>query len=215
MTTTVDYYFAVVSPWSYLGDARLREITGRYGATLKHKPVNTPTIFSRTGGLQLKDRSDQRKAYRMQELNRWRDHLDAELTLEPRYFPTNDQLAARTVAAARQSGEDPSELVHALMRACWVEDQDVAEPSVVSAALAAAGLDADKEDVPGLLVEPVERARRVERELGRQRRQLPRREPCRIANFHAVDLDPLGGGFGKKAKHQGVREGPRLTMVIS
>ncbi len=144
MTSTVDYYFSVVSPWSYLGDARLREITGRYGATLKHKPVNTPTIFSRTGGLQLKDRSDQRKAYRMQELSRWRDHLDAELTLEPRYFPTNDQLAARTVAAARQSGEDPSELVHALMRACWVEDQDVAEPSVVSAVLAAAGLDAGK-----------------------------------------------------------------------
>ena len=144
MTATVDYYFSVVSPWSYLGDARLREIAGRYGATLKHKPVNTALIFSRTGGLQLKDRSDQRKAYRMQELNRWRDHLDAELTLEPRYFPTNDQLAARTVAAARQSGEDPSELVHALMRACWVEDQDVADPSVVSAALAAAGLDAGR-----------------------------------------------------------------------
>ena len=64
MTNTVDYYFSVVSPWSYLGDVRLREITGRYGATLKHKPVNTPTIFSRTSGLQLKDRSDQRKAYR-------------------------------------------------------------------------------------------------------------------------------------------------------
>ncbi len=144
MTATVDYFFAVVSPWSYLGDARLREIADRYGATLKHKPVNTALIFSRTGGLQLKDRSDQRKAYRMQELRRWRDHLGAELTLEPRYFPTNDQLAARTVAAALQSGEDPSELVHALMRACWVEDQDVAEPSVVSAALATAGLDADK-----------------------------------------------------------------------
>ncbi len=144
MTATVDYYFSVVSPWSYLGDARLREIADRYGATLKHKPVNTALIFSRTGGLQLKDRSDQRKAYRMQELRRWRDQLGAELTLEPRYFPTNDQLAARTVAAALQSGEDPSELVHALMRACWVEDQDVAEPSVVSAALATAGLDADK-----------------------------------------------------------------------
>ncbi len=144
MTATVDYYFSVVSPWSYLGDPRLREMAVRCGAALKYKPVNTALIFSRTGGLQLKDRSDQRKAYRMQELRRWRDHLGAELTLEPRYFPTNDQLAARTVAAARQSGEDPSELVHALMRACWVEDQDVAEPSVVSAALATAGLDADK-----------------------------------------------------------------------
>ncbi|MEC9330511.1 MAG: 2-hydroxychromene-2-carboxylate isomerase [Pseudomonadota bacterium] len=143
MTATVDYYFAVVSPWSYLGDARLREIADRYGATLKHKPVNTALIFSRTGGLQLKDRSDQRKAYRMQELSRWRDHLGVELTLEPRYFPTNDQLAARTVAAVRQSGEDPSELVHALMRACWVEDRDVAEASVVKSVLDTVGLESE------------------------------------------------------------------------
>ena len=79
----------------------------------------------------------------MQELSRWRDHLGVELTLEPRYFPTNDQLAARTVAAVRQSGEDPSELVHALMRACWVEDRDVAEASVVKSVLDTVGLESE------------------------------------------------------------------------
>ena len=144
MTRSIDYYFSVISPWSYLGDARLRAIASRHQVTLNHKPISPGTIFSRTGGLQLKDRSDQRKAYRMQELTRWRDHLGAELTLEPRFFPTNDQLAHGTVVAARQSGDDPSELVHALMRACWVEDQDIADPSVVSAALTTAGLDVDK-----------------------------------------------------------------------
>ena len=144
MTTSIDYYFSVISPWSYLGDARLRAIASRYQVTLNHKPISPGTIFSRTGGLQLKDRSDQRKAYRMQELTRWRDHLGAELSLEPRFFPTNDQLAHCTVVAARQSGEDPSELVHALMRACWVEDQDIADPSVISAALTTAGLDVEK-----------------------------------------------------------------------
>ena len=144
MTRSIDYYFSVISPWSYLGDARLRAIASRHQVTLNHKPISPGTIFSRTGGLQLKDRSDQRKAYRMQELTRWRDHLGVELTLEPRFFPTNDQLAHGTGVAARQSGDDPSELVHALMRACWVEDQDIADPSVVSAALTTAGLDVDK-----------------------------------------------------------------------
>ena len=143
MTATVDYFFTVVSPWSYLGDARLRELTKRYGVKLTHRPVNTPTIFSRTGGLQLKDRSEQRRTYRMQELKRWRDHLNVELTLEPQFFPTNDQLAARTIVAVQQAGEDPSELVHALMRACWVEDQDVAETSVVRSVLDAVGLESE------------------------------------------------------------------------
>ena len=144
MTRSIDYYFSVISPWSYLGDARLRAIASRHQAILNHKPISPTTVFSRTGGLQLKDRSDQRKAYRMQELTRWRDHLGIELTLEPRFFPANDQLAHGAVVAARQSGEDPSELVHALMRACWVEDQDIADPSVVSAALMAVGLDVEK-----------------------------------------------------------------------
>jgi 2-hydroxychromene-2-carboxylate isomerase len=35
-------------------------------------------------------------------------------------------------------------LVHALMRACWVEDQDIADPSVISSALTTAGLDVQK-----------------------------------------------------------------------
>ena len=143
MTTAIDYFFTVVSPWSYLGDARLRQITERYDVNLTHKPVNTPTIFSRTGGLQLKERSDQRKAYRMQELKRWRDQLNIELTLEPRFFPTNDQLAARTIVATQRIGKDPSELVHGLMRACWVEDQDVAEASVVKSVLDAVGLESE------------------------------------------------------------------------
>jgi 2-hydroxychromene-2-carboxylate isomerase len=143
MSTAIDYFFTVVSPWSYLGDARLRQITERYDVNLTHKPVNTPTIFSRTGGLQLKERSDQRKAYRMQELKRWRDQLNIELTLEPRFFPTNDQLAARTIVATQRIGKDPSELVHGLMRACWVEDQDVAETSVVRSVLDAVGLESE------------------------------------------------------------------------
>ena len=143
MSTAIDYFFTVVSPWSYLGDARLRQITERYDVNLTHKPVNTPTIFSRTGGLQLKERSDQRKAYRMQELKRWRDQLNIELTLEPRFFPTNDQLAARTIVATQRIGKDPSELVHGLMRACWVEDQDVAEASVVKSVLDAVGLESE------------------------------------------------------------------------
>ena len=54
MTTTINYYFSVMSPWSYLGDERLRAIASRGEAAIVHRPVDTTVIFSRTGGLAFK-----------------------------------------------------------------------------------------------------------------------------------------------------------------
>ncbi|SVE26769.1 uncharacterized protein METZ01_LOCUS479623, partial [marine metagenome] len=75
MRTNIDYYFTVTSPWSYLGDSRVREVAMRCNATLQHRPVNAGEIFSKTGGLSLKDRSAERQAYRLRELARWRERL--------------------------------------------------------------------------------------------------------------------------------------------
>ena len=143
MPNRIDYYMSLLSPWTYLGDARLIEIAARHGAEINIKPTNLGRVFPETGGLPLAKRAPARRAYRMQELKRWRDHLNVELTLEPQFFPTNDQLAARTIVATQRIGKDPSELVHGLMRACWVEDQDVAETSVVRSVLDAVGLESE------------------------------------------------------------------------
>ena len=40
MTKSVDYYFALISPWTYMGLSRLVEVVGKTGATLNYKPVD-------------------------------------------------------------------------------------------------------------------------------------------------------------------------------
>jgi len=127
MTQTVDYYFALASPWSYLGQSRVVEIAKRAGATLNYKPVDPGRVFPAAGTLRLRDRPPARKAYRMMELKRWRAHLGMELTLEPKFFPVNESLAAHMVVAARQAGHDPGPLVLAFMRAIWVEERNIAD----------------------------------------------------------------------------------------
>lgn len=133
MTQTVDYYFALASPWSYLGQPRVVEIAKRSGATLNYKPVDPGRVFPAAGTLRLKDRPPARKAYRMMELKRWRAHLGMDLTLEPKFFPVNESLAAHMVVAARQAGHDPGPLVLAFMRAIWVEDRDIADVATMDA----------------------------------------------------------------------------------
>ena len=49
----VDYYFATVSPWAYLGHARFVDIARAAGATVRVKPVDLGVIFPVSGGLPL------------------------------------------------------------------------------------------------------------------------------------------------------------------
>ena len=136
---TIEYYLSVVSPWSYLGHRRLCDIARANSAEILYLPIDSSILFAKTGGLALKDRSPQRKRYRMQELRRWRSRLELELNLEPQYFPTDSNLASRVIIGAIEAGHDVAELVYELMRTVWVREEDVSETSVVIGAIERSG----------------------------------------------------------------------------
>jgi 2-hydroxychromene-2-carboxylate isomerase len=97
-------------------------------ATISIWPVDFSVIFPNTGGIPLPKRSIQRKAYRMQELQRWREHLQIEINLQPRFFPVSDKLAAAMVVNLRK--QDPAaaiRLAGACLKACWTEERDISD----------------------------------------------------------------------------------------
>lgn len=98
----------------------------QHDATIRIWPVDLLAIFASTGGIPLPKRSAQRKAYRMQELQRWREYSQVDLNLEPKHFPVSDKLAATMIVNLRK--QDPQKAVHlagACLRACWLEERDV------------------------------------------------------------------------------------------
>lgn len=138
----IDYYFVTISPWTYLAGMRLEEIAARYDATITYKPCDMNRVFAATGGLPLGERSQARKDYRMQELQRWRVARDMELTLQPAHFPTNPAPSAYAIIAAQAAGGgDVGKLTHAILRACWAEEKDVSDSDVIKACLEDAGFD--------------------------------------------------------------------------
>ena len=139
----IEYYLSVVSPWSYLGHKRFCDIARDNSAEILYLPIDSSILFAKTGGLALKDRSPQRKRYRMQELRRWRSRLELELNLEPQYFPTDSNLASRVIIGAIEAGHDVAELAYQLMRAVWVREEDVSETSVVVGAIERSGESVD------------------------------------------------------------------------
>lgn len=126
MPNSINYYLSLISPWSYLGHERLLHMAKKNGVTVNPLPVDFSVIFADTGGLPLAKRSAERKAYRLQELQRWKDYLDIPLTLEPKHFPVSDKLAAAMVVKLRTNNvTDALKFAGACLRACWKEDRDI------------------------------------------------------------------------------------------
>ncbi|MCG8361518.1 MAG: 2-hydroxychromene-2-carboxylate isomerase [Kiloniellales bacterium] len=140
MAKAIDYYLTLNSPWAYLGGARLERIAAARGATIRVKPMKLHEIFPKTGGLPLPKRAPARQAYRLAELKRWRAFLDIPLNLAPKFYPADQDLAARLVIAAGADGSDPLTLAHAVLRAIWAEERDIADEATLRSILAENGL---------------------------------------------------------------------------
>jgi 2-hydroxychromene-2-carboxylate isomerase len=144
MAGTVDYYMTTVSPWTHLGHARFREICARHGAQIHLRVMDLGKVFPASGGLALKDRPPQRRAYRLMELKRWREFLGVPLNIEPKFFPVAAELSATTLLAVleRHGVDSALDFAGDVMRAVWVEERNVADADTLAGLLTHCGLDA-------------------------------------------------------------------------
>src|SRR3954470_2616149 len=131
MPVAVDYYMTLNSPWTYLGSALFAEIARRNGVSVNIKPAKFGPIFEQSGGLPLPKRSPQRRAYRLMDLKRWREVRDIPLTLEPKYFPCDDQAATRLLIATKLQGKDALKFSVELGRALWARQESLGVPGPV------------------------------------------------------------------------------------
>lgn len=138
----IDYYCFPLSPFCYLAGLRLEEIAAQHGAGISYRPVELFRIFAETGTPLVKDRHPSRQRYRLQDIARVARMEEVPINLQPRHWPTNAVPASVAIITAQQAGGgDLGRLVHAIGRAVWAEDRDIAEDAVVRDCLAGAGFD--------------------------------------------------------------------------
>ena len=140
MAKTIDYFLSASSPWTYLGHPRIAALARTYGAQINLRPVDFGRIFAVSGGLPLKDRPPQRRAYRVWELRRWKAYLNDPINLEPKFFPVAADGTGRLVIAAEPHGTDAQmRLAYAAMRAVFVEDRNIADRDTLVSIAGATG----------------------------------------------------------------------------
>ena len=100
MSRRIEYYLSIVSPWAYIGHRHLLAIAQRHDAPHSlQSPSLLSEVFSETGGLPLARRHPARQAYRMVELQRWRERRKLAFHLWPKYWPYDADLANCMVLA--------------------------------------------------------------------------------------------------------------------
>lgn len=141
MARTVEYWFSTASPWAWLGSARFAQLATRTQAVVQVQPVDLGAVFAATGGTPFPSRSPARQSYRQLELARWSRRLGVPIRLQPAHYPVDREPSSRLVMAAREHGLDALALSHAVLRAIWSDDRDIADWATLQNIARDAGLD--------------------------------------------------------------------------
>ena len=148
MAATIDYFLSPQSPWTYLGHDRFAAIAAKAGATINVLPVDLGRVFPVSGGLPLAKRAPQRQAYRLLELKRFSEFLGLPMNVQPKYFPVNGDDAAKLIIAIDMHDGTAAamRIAGAVMKGVWVEQANIADPTVLQSMLAACELPARRLD---------------------------------------------------------------------
>lgn len=142
MNTTIDYYLAPQSPWTYLGHARFAAIAAAASARINVLPIDLGQVFPVSGGLPLGQRAPQRQAYRLVELKRISDFLEIPLHVKPKFFPVAGDDAARLIIAVdlHDGPEAAMQIASAVLTACWAQERNIASAQTLEQLLEESGL---------------------------------------------------------------------------
>ena len=138
---TIEYYFSCISLWSYIGSRAFQSLVERRGLTVVYKPTDLLTVFAATGGLPVKQRSVPRQAYRLLEMQRWRELRQIPLVLHPRHYPADPSRGHRMLLAAARAGRDVGRFAHLALQAVWADELNIEDPSILVRLADAGGLD--------------------------------------------------------------------------
>lgn len=139
MTKTIDYFFSLGSPWSFIGLDPFIELATAHG--LKVRPFPT-TLIEENGGIYSKNRPEARRAYWTKDLRRWSKLRGKALLLDNRPALADPTPSSFMVIAAAIDGKDWIGLTRALQEAFWSRAENIGDPAVRKAIAEQAGFDA-------------------------------------------------------------------------
>ncbi|WLH33938.1 2-hydroxychromene-2-carboxylate isomerase [Pseudomonas sp. FP2196] len=143
MTKTVEFYFDLGSPATYLAYTQLPKICADTNSELTYIPMLLGGVFKATGNaspamIPAKGR------YMFQDLDRYAKRYGVPLKFNP-HFPINTLLLMRAVTGIQLRQPERFEaFINCLFAALWVEGANLNDPVTVAGVLSEHGFDPDE-----------------------------------------------------------------------
>jgi len=138
---TIEFYFSVISSYSYLSLPRVSEIVKETSASIILKPIDIMKVFAASNTTPPAKLSEARKAYRKTDLKRVARAHAMPINLRPAYWPAPQDLASGIIIAAQASNADSMPLAYAILQAVWAKDKNIADESTLSSIAQSCGFD--------------------------------------------------------------------------
>lgn len=140
MTKTVEFYFDLGSPATYLAYTQLPKICAETNSALIYIPMLLGGVFKATGNaspamIPAKGR------YMFEDLDRYAKRYGVPLTFNP-HFPINTLMLMRAVTGIQlRQPERFQAFINCLFTALWVDGRSLDEPETVAAVMSKHGFD--------------------------------------------------------------------------
>ncbi|WP_339674858.1 2-hydroxychromene-2-carboxylate isomerase [uncultured Zhongshania sp.] len=138
MKKTVEFFFDVGSPASYVAWTQLAALAERTGAEIIFKPMLLGGVFKATGN-QSPAMIPTKARYMMMDLQRAADHYETPFSFNP-YFPVNTLTLMRGAVAFLDTPRF-HDYITAIFTALWVNENNMTTTEGVSEVLSSAGFD--------------------------------------------------------------------------
>ncbi len=127
----VDCYFDYSSPFAYLGTTQIERVAREAGAEARFRPFLLGALFKAIGTplVPLHAMPEPKRRHQRRELDRWAAWWGVPFAFTP-HFPLRTVDALRLTLLVPE--EERSALVHRLMRAAWVNGEDLADRDVLA-----------------------------------------------------------------------------------
>lgn len=127
MAHQVEYFFAPVSGYAYLGHAAFMKIAQDTGAEVIFRPFDIMSVFSAQGTVPPPKQGDKRLSYRQEDMARCAAHLGLPLIVKPAFWPADPGPSSRVILASGVLGHDAGAVAGAMLTGIWAAERNLAD----------------------------------------------------------------------------------------
>jgi 2-hydroxychromene-2-carboxylate isomerase len=143
MTKTLEFWFDVGSPYSYLAYRALPRLVAQTGARIDWRPMLLGGVFKATGNHSPVEVPAKGRWSRI-DLDRWAKRIGTTIAMNP-HFPINTLALMRGAVAMQMRGDDQLvRYLEVIFPAMWVDRRNLGDLAELTAVLRDGGFDPDE-----------------------------------------------------------------------